>query len=117
MVGANGMNKQIKRRIRELAGVAHERALDAALRDLAREFDRWREGGIDAFDLNDRIHQFHQKIARKLYSYYTGAESDLIVAAAVTQGLIDRKEVGDEVLRELERLIQSLAEPADDREN
>jgi hypothetical protein len=111
------MNKQIKRKIRELAGVAHERALDAALRDLALEFDRWRECGIDAFDLNDRIHQFHQKTARKLYSYYTAAEPGLIVASAVTRGLLDREEVGDEVLREIGKLVEALTETVGDRED
>ncbi|MCI0352106.1 MAG: hypothetical protein L0Z53_22020, partial [Acidobacteriales bacterium] len=77
------MTKRAERRLRDLAALAHERVLGHALRDLAGEFERWRTGAIDAFELSDKIHEFHNKTGRKIYSLYSGGEPRLAVAAAV----------------------------------
>lgn len=43
--------KALKREIRQMAGVLHERLLAAELRTLDAEFARWKEGAIDAVEL------------------------------------------------------------------
>lgn len=102
------MSKRTERRLRDLAALAHERALARALNDLFAEFERWRKGAMDAFDLNQSIHEFHNKTGRKIYSFYVGAEPRLAVAAAVRDGLLARDEVGDELLSELGAMTESL---------
>ncbi|MGB8434566.1 MAG: hypothetical protein WCE38_09935 [Burkholderiales bacterium] len=101
------MSKRTERKLRELAGLAHERALASALGDLSREFERWREGATDPFELNDKIHEFHNKTARKIYSFHAGAEPKLVVAAAVRDGILTREEVGDELFFELSAMIDA----------
>jgi hypothetical protein len=51
--------KRIKRELRELAGQAHENELERELEKLARHFDEWREGKINAASLTELIHRYH----------------------------------------------------------
>ncbi len=60
-------NKPTRQRLRKLAAIAHERELAGALQKLHEHFDEWQTQKIDTFELNDRIHQFHQKTAREIW--------------------------------------------------
>ena len=102
------MSKHTERRLRELAALAHERALASALEGLAVDFEHWRQGTIDAFELRDRIHEFHNKTGRRIYSFHVGAEPRLVVAAAVRDGVLTREEVGDQLFSELSAMIEAL---------
>src|SRR2546428_14059724 len=64
--------KAIKRALRELAGRAHETLLRRALTDLRREFDAWERSEIDAFELTERVHKFHQGPAQEIYLRFSG---------------------------------------------
>ncbi len=101
------MSKRTERKLRELAALAHERALASALGDLSAELEHWRDGAIDAFELNDKIHEFHNKTGRTIYSFYAGAEPRLVVAAAVRDGILKREEAGDELFSELSAMIEA----------
>jgi hypothetical protein len=103
------MSKHTGRKLRELAALAHERALASALEDLAVEFERWRQRTIGAFELSDKIHEFHNKTGRRIYSFYVGAEPRLVVAAAVRDGVLTREEVGDELFSELSATIEAFS--------
>ena len=103
------MSKRTDRKLRELAGFAHERALARALGDLSVDFERWREGAMEAFELNGKIHEFHNKTGRRIYSFYTGAEPRLVVVAALRDGFLKREEVGDELLAELSAMIEAFS--------
>ena len=59
--------KALKREIRELAGVVHERLLALELRKLDGEFERWRLGELDAFELSALVHKFHEGPPRELW--------------------------------------------------
>ena len=48
--------KTIRKKLRELAGLAHERELRKAMETLDGHFTQWRRQEIDCFELNDRIH-------------------------------------------------------------
>ncbi|MDB4951979.1 MAG: hypothetical protein JWM27_4628 [Gemmatimonadetes bacterium] len=87
--------------MRELITQAHEKALDAALRPLADDFDRWRAGEVDAFELSERIHAFHDGPARDLWNQYTSSMKELVAAHAIHTGLIDRASVPAELLAHL----------------
>jgi hypothetical protein len=95
--------KAIKRALRELVGCAHEAALRRALTDLRREFDAWERGEIDAFELKERIHKFHQGPAREICLRFNGGiDLRLLAGYCVHEGLIEKESIPAEVLPYLE---------------
>jgi len=101
------MTKRQQRMLRELAALAHERALGSALKSLREEFERWERQEIDAFQLNDRIHEFHNRTGRKIYLFHVGTDPQLVVARAIVDKILTREEVGDELMGELDRTIET----------
>ena len=53
--------KSVRRELRALALTANEREMDGTLEDLYLSFDKWKNKQIDCFELNQLIHEFHQK--------------------------------------------------------
>jgi len=95
-------NKPTRKRLRELAAIAHERELAGALQKLHEHFVEWQAQKIDAFELNDRIHQFHQKTAREIWKMYVYAgNEDLLVSRALKLGLLTEDEVGKDLVERL----------------
>ena len=90
-------SKPTRKKLRELAGLAHERELSRALETLDSHFTRWRQQEIDCFELNDRIHSFHQKTSRELWKTYSSMEDDFLVCRAVKLGFLSREEVPEKV--------------------
>ena len=100
-------SKDVKRRIRELAAVAHERKPAVALGELEGDFARWRQGSIDAFEVSDRIHRFHDGVSRELWKQYSsGATLDSQVAHDIASGAITEEEAGAEVVAALQPRIE-----------
>ena len=62
-----GPSKQTRKKLRELNKIAYARELNHHLGQLGQKFDEWRNKGIDCWDLNDLIHEFHDGISRDLY--------------------------------------------------
>jgi len=112
--------KANKRKLRDLAGLAYKRQLGDALAKLEKEFARWRSGEIDPFELNHRIHRFHDGASRKLYNFYQNLPPYQAVASAIASHLLDRTEVPAEILAELEPIIRFFDErmggPADEED-
>ena len=97
--------KSIKRSLRQLAGKAHEAELRAELAKLAEQFDAWRRGEIDSFDLSQHIHEFHDGAAREIWKTYVQGDPYSSVAYAITAGIISRDEVAPEVLDALKHAL------------
>lgn len=104
------MTKAQRRHLRELAATAHERELSVELGKLETDFARWRSGEIDAHQLSESIHAFHQGPSRKLYTRYTDTDPDFSVAAAVVRGILSESDVGAEMLELLARHLSFLRE-------
>jgi len=102
------MSKRTEKKLRDFAALAHERALARALDKLYAEFELWRNGTLNAFDISQSIHEFHNKTGRKIYSFYAGAEPRLVVSATVRDEILTREEVGDELLSELGPTLELL---------
>jgi hypothetical protein len=99
--------KPIKRALRELAGRAYEVELRRALDELGRDFDLWRQGGIDSFELSERVHRFHNGPSRDLYGRYTtGGNQRLQIAHAIQEGFIAKDSVPPEVMPYLEGALE-----------
>jgi hypothetical protein len=90
--------KSIKKQLRELSGKAYQRELDAALSDLEKQFNLWRQGEMDCWELEDLIHKFHNGIARELYKQYAyGNAYDWHVVQALRNNILQRQDIPDEV--------------------
>ncbi len=87
--------------LRRLAGLAYERELTKALESLEENFRQWRKDKITAFELSELIHKFHNGIARDLWSFYTGGYTEMIVAQAITKGIILKTEISHSILEKL----------------
>lgn len=94
-------SKKQRRELRELQGLAWERELEEALRQLREDFDSWRKGKISAFELSDRIHKFHNGRSRELFTLYTGRLEVWLIAHAIARGVIDESELSEDLRTEL----------------
>ncbi|MBI2688108.1 MAG: hypothetical protein HYX27_17525 [Acidobacteria bacterium] len=99
--------KPMKREIRQLAEIVHERLLALELRKLDGQFARWRTKEIDAFELAADIHKFHEGPPRRLWlAFNTNSVSLLIlrVKEGVAEGMLEPKEISDELRAVLETI-------------
>ena len=90
--------KKQKAEIRKLQGLAWKRELEEELGSLESNFEAWRNSEIDAFDLSDLIHKFHDGESRQLYKYYTYRNSPYAVPSAIAKSIISESEVSKELL-------------------
>jgi hypothetical protein len=100
--------KAQRRRLRELGGIAYERDLSGELAKLESAFARWRGGEIDAFELSEVIHRFHQGPSRELFSKYDHSNLEWAVAHAIHRGVITEEEAGAEATELLGRHLAFL---------
>jgi hypothetical protein len=89
------LSKKQKRHLRKLIELAYERDLERCLEVLAQKFDAWRKNDISVWDLDRKIHEYHQEIARSLYKSYTLNNPIFTVAFGITQGVISKDEVDE----------------------
>jgi hypothetical protein len=88
---AGELSRSIKKQLRELVYAAHEKALREALANLAKHFDRWRRGEIDAIQIADLIREFDEGPSRETYRRFTWSRNDdlpRLVADAIHTGLL-----------------------------
>jgi hypothetical protein len=98
--------KRIKRLVREWAGIAHDRDLRKALSELRAQFDRWDRGEIDAFELNEFVHRFHQDTSREIWKRYATTHLEPAVASAVVSGVLRKEELPTELVKHIAGLIE-----------
>jgi hypothetical protein len=91
------ISKKAKRQLRELADVAYERELRAALKPVEQAFADMHAGKCDAFAVAEAIHQFHQKPARELWARYNQMEPEFCIITAMLDNVISLEEIPVEV--------------------
>lgn len=101
--------KPIRKKLRELSGVAYERELGRELDKLMADFGEWKKGNINAFELSDRVHKYHNGPQKDIYKFYTDPEENVCVARAAATGVLKRDEVPDEILAAIERQVEYFA--------
>ena len=89
------LTKKQKKHIREV-GVAYERAMVAALDTLLASFQKWKQGGMTPFDLDEEIHQYHTGTARDLYKQYATGDPDMAVMFALAKGILKIEELNED---------------------
>jgi hypothetical protein len=90
------LTKKQKKHIREMAGVAYEREMSAALDKLLASFQKWKQGKISPFDLDERIHEYHNGTARELYKQYATGDPDMAVMLALARGVVKIEELNED---------------------
>ncbi len=104
--------KSEKRVLRKLIAEAHKRELTQALERLCAEFRHWESGDIDSFELDERIHHYHQNDARIIWSRYNGGLPLLMVLAGTVQlGLMTLEELPAEFREKVAKTLQGLSAP------
>jgi hypothetical protein len=93
----SSFNKSIRKKLRELADIAHDRELGQHLSALQEEFGSWKSGNISPHELSDRIHEFHDGPSRDVWLFYNRFKTDIIVARALNEGLIAESEVPEAI--------------------
>ena len=98
--------KAIRKRMRELVGIAYERELSLELTKLEEQFKRWKIGEVDAFELSHLIHQYHNGPARVLYNRYTDVSPEMILPYALKNNLVLENECPGEIIEEMKADIK-----------
>ena len=106
----DGWTKRQRRELHELRELAWERELSAALEDLQKDFGSLRNGDISAFELNDRIHRFHNGRSRDLFNTYSGSLDMFFLEFVVARGVIEESEVSEDLLNVYRPHIDSCCE-------
>jgi len=104
------MPKRTKRLLREYAAAAHEEELRRALVPVAEAFRRWERRELGSGELSEIIHQFHQGPARDLWTRYNAPHLEMVVAFAITTGLLSRDTIPAELLDHLAGAMRFYAE-------
>jgi len=108
------ITKKQRAEMRKLHGLAWEREVEKELGNLESSFKSWRNGEIDAFDLSELIHKFHDGKSRDLYNFYTHNNSPFAVPSAIAKGIIAEAEVSKGLLEVIEITIQNIREQYDE---
>ena len=88
------MTKSQKKQLRQLAGQCYEKEMTLALETLYEDFRKWEKSEITAWNLNDKIHQYHNGTARELYKLYEGPSGPIVaLSQAVAKGIINIEDV------------------------
>jgi hypothetical protein len=101
------LGKQMRKRVRELLGIAYARELDSHLLELSKKFDSWKAKEMDCWELSEEIHKFHDGISRKLYNTYNSTKSVnglFFVARALHLKLLQRDEIPEELIDTVEAI-------------
>lgn len=100
------LTKKEKALLRQLAHEAWKAELDAELEKLFEDFGRWADKGMSAFDLSDKIHEFHNGVSRELYVFYSNPDLPIAVSSAVAKGVLSEVTLGETPLQKLAPLIE-----------
>ncbi len=87
------MAKSLRKIAKQLIGQAYKREQEKAIESLGREFDRWKSGEIDCWELTDLIHRFHNGESRDLYKIYEMGDIKIALARAIAHGILGEEEV------------------------
>jgi hypothetical protein len=108
--------KRERAELKELAASAWEAELRDELEKLFEDFLKWADNGMDAFELSERIHEFHNGVSRDLYGRYTALHPEITVPRAVALGLLGEDELSEGLLQKLSAQIERYRSQPEDEE-
>ena len=101
------ISKKQKNHLQDLSDRCYELEMSEALNELFNDFQKWKNGKIDVWDLNEQIHLHHDTTARNLYKFYEVLRNPQnAVARGVSRGIIKMEEIQKDCHPLVERLIE-----------
>ncbi len=70
--------------------------------------NEWKEAKLTVWDIEQSIHQFHNKIARILYRSYATTDAHLAVAFGVAQGVLAMEDIPKEERSRIEDIAKAI---------
>ena len=101
-----------RKAIRDAASVAYERELAAELEEVAQAFIEWKAGRLNAFDVSEAIHEFHQGASRELFKRYEAGSTslpDFALASAVIAGFLELEEIASPGRDHIAKVVEALS--------
>ncbi len=92
--------KALKREIRKFGSVVHERRLALELRKLDGEFAQWRLGELNAFEMSELVHKFHEGPPRELWLTFSTNHVGFLAGRlreALAEGVLRGEELSEEL--------------------
>jgi hypothetical protein len=108
----NDLSKAARKAIHDAAGVAYERELAGELQGVAKAFSEWKAGRLNAFDVAETIHDFHQGASRELFRRYeagTTSLPDFALAGAVIAGFMKLDEIAPAGREHIAKLVDVMS--------
>jgi len=99
--------KRERAALRNLAAKAHEQELEDAMTDLYDKFCIWGGKGMNVFDLNELIHEFHNGVSRELYKTYVLGEPEISVAIGIFRRVIDPDDLDKKLYMNISPIVES----------
>ena len=94
-------SKETKRALRQYAEQAYHKEMKSALELLYEDFLCWKQDNITGDQLNEKIHEFHDRSSRDIYNRYNTSHLNLAVAYAIHRGVLSREEVAAKLIETL----------------
>ena len=99
--------KKEKSILRELFGKLYELELIEETSKLAKDFGDWKIGKISVWELNEKIHKFHNGHSQKLFVKYSSNHAP-VMALFICEAIINGKTKIEELPADLSAKIKSL---------
>ena len=90
------MTKSQKKHLRYLASIAYDRELGFALDRLFEVYQQWKSDEIEAWDVNEEIHKYHNGKSRELFNRYASPDPCVLVVRAIADGILKLEEVNED---------------------
>ena len=100
------LTKADKKKVRQLAGIAWERELRHEILGIMTAINEMENGSLSPFDVNDRIHKFHNGASRDLYRQY----SESLPWLGVCRAFFDRVLTDDDLVDASDEVRAGIAE-------
>lgn len=101
-------SRKIDKRMREHAQLAYERDLSRCIDVLHVQMNEWKCGKMTVWDIEQSIHEYHDKIARSLYRSYVIADTFLAVAFGVAQGVLSLGDIPESEKAKIQDFAESI---------
>jgi hypothetical protein len=101
-------SRKTSKELKALAQLAYERELSRCMDALQQEMERWKSGQISVWDIEQSIHEFHNKTARDLYRRYAHTDSVLAVACGIAGGNVTIDDVPGEAREEVQKIVAAI---------
>src|SRR5512146_2682255 len=101
-------SRKSDKRMKELARLAYERDLSRGIDVLHAHMNEWKDGKLTVWDIEQSIHEYHDKISRSLYRSYAMTDPFWAVAFGVAQGVLSLNDIPESEKAQVQEVAESI---------